>query len=374
MSYTGPSPRVSSASSRRRRRSRDRRTGRKAQAVAHPAAAGAEALAVRARPGFRRESGAGKSPPSARGGVFARLEGKPKLQFGQVRPTRAQPDAAKELPHPKSTEKELPHPKRVVVVHKPNDPNDHKELPHPKPAPKPRDPPAPPAKGARGDKEKPAKQRDALDDALDEELAKATKGKKGGRTKGGSDRQGAPSEPHKELPHPKPAAPAPGSEKPHPVPAPRPVSAPDSESAKQLPHPNKPPVPKGNKGRSPIPAPKPAANNTGGSSVGGRPGSRKARNGRCRRPQGTRRAGRRARRRARRRWAEEAEVSGDLAAGAGQGVAGSEDSRDGLRLTCEKSSKDYSETTRSENVYTALSSPSSYRTSRPGPRRFRRAC
>ena len=221
----------------------------------------------------------GKSPPSARGGVFARLEGKPKLQgLGKSDLPAPKPDAAKELPHPKSTEKELPHPKRVVVVHKPNDPNDHKELPHPKPAPKPRDPPAPPPKGARGDKEKPAKQRDALDDALDEELAKATKGKKGGRTKGGSDRQGAPSEPHKELPHPKPAAPAPGSEKPHPVPAPRPVSAPDSESAKQLPHPNKPPVPKGNNGRSPIPAPKPATNNTGGSSVGGRPGSGKARN------------------------------------------------------------------------------------------------
>ena len=221
----------------------------------------------------------GKSPPSARGGVFARLEGKPKLQgLGKSDLPAPKPDAAKELPHPKSTEKELPHPKRVVVVHKPNEPNDHKELPHPKPAPKPRDPPAPPAKGARGDKEKPAKQRDALDDALDEELAKATKGKKGGRTKGGSDRQGAPSEPHKELPHPKPAAPAPGSEKPHPVPAPRPVSAPDSESAKQLPHPNKPPVPKGNNGRSPIPAPKPATNNTGGSSVGGRPGSGKARN------------------------------------------------------------------------------------------------
>ena len=190
----------------------------------------------------------GKSPPSARGGVFARLEGKPKPQgLGKSDLPAPKPDAAKELPHPKSTEKELPHPKRVVVVHKPNDPNDHKELPHPKPAPKPRDPPAPPAKGARGDKEKPAKQRDALDDALDEELAKATKGKKGGRTKGGSDRQGAPSEPHKELPHPKPAPPAPGSEKPHPVPAPRPVSAPDSESAKQLPHPNKPPAPKGNK-------------------------------------------------------------------------------------------------------------------------------
>ena len=221
----------------------------------------------------------GKSPPSARGGVFARLEGKPKLQgLGKSDLPAPKPDAAKELPHPKSTEKELPHPKRVVVVHKPNEPNDHKELPHPKPAPKPRDPPAPPAKGARGDKEKPAKQRDALDDALDEELAKATKGKKGGRTKGGSDRQGAPSERHKELPHRKPAVPAPGSEKPHPVPAPRPVSAPDSESAKQLPHPNKPPVPKGNNGRSPIPAPKPATNNTGGSSVGGRPGSGKARN------------------------------------------------------------------------------------------------
>jgi len=55
------------------------------------------------------------------------------------------------------------------------------------------------------------------------------------------------------------------------------VSAPDSESAKQLPHPNKPPVPKGNNGRSPIPAPKPATN-AGASSVGGRPGSGKARN------------------------------------------------------------------------------------------------
>ena len=249
--------------------------GKSKPQFASPAQQGQKLSPFERGPASAASQALGKSPPSGKsGGVFSRLEGKPKPQgLGKSDLPAPKPDAAKELPHPKSAEKELPHPKRVVVVHKPNEPNDHKELPHPKPAPKPRDPPALPAKGARGDKEKP-RARDALDDALDEELAKATKGKKGGRTKGGS-AQGAP-ELHKELPHPKPApAPAPGSEKPHPVPAPRPVSAPDSESAKQLPHPNKPPVPKGNSNKaSPIPAPKPATN-AGGSSVGGRPGSGK---------------------------------------------------------------------------------------------------
>ena len=247
--------------------------GKSKPSLASPAQQGQKLSPFERGPASAASQALGKSPPSARGGVFSRLEGKPKPQgLGKSDLPAPKPDAAKELPHPKSAEKELPHPKRVVVVHK-NEPNDHKELPHPKPAPKPRDQPALPAKGARGDKEKP-RGRDALDDALDEELAKATKGKKGGRTKGGSAR-GAP-EPHKELPHPKPA-PAPGSEKTHPVPAPRPVSAPDSESAKQLPHPNKPPVPKGNDDKAspiPPPAPKPATN-TGGSSVGGVPGSGK---------------------------------------------------------------------------------------------------
>ena len=204
-------------------------------------------------------SALGKSPP-ARGGVFSRLEGKPKPHGKSDVPT---PKA--ELPHPKSTEKDLPHPKRAVVVRKDDD---HKELPHPKaPAPKPR---SDPKNGGKGERDKP-RARDSLDDALDEELAKATKGGKKGGKKGGGDAK----EKERDLPHPKPAASPASAGGGHAVPAPRPVSAPDSESAKQLPHPKTtPPVPKGTgggNGKSPIPGPKTTSDETKpGSGAGGK--------------------------------------------------------------------------------------------------------
>ena len=239
----------------RRRRSGTGGPGGK-PAVAQPvAAAGAEAPPF--GPASAASQALGKSPPSARGGVFARLEGKPKPQgLGKSDLPAPKPDAAKELPHPKSTEKELPHPKRVVVVHKPNDPNDHKELPHPKPAPKPREPPAP-RQGRPRRQGKTAKQRTPSTtpstrssrsqgknkckrrvDRNAKEFERAAQGAQGTPRSFERAAQGAP--------HPKPAPPAPGSEKPHR--SRRPGRCPRRLRVRQaLPHPNKPPAPKGNK-------------------------------------------------------------------------------------------------------------------------------